>query len=457
MPLSALEGRHIAILGFGAEGRAAYALMKKELQSGHITILEENPDSAAAAEKIIATDPAAELRTGPLRGQRLTDFDLVIKSPGISPYRPEIAAAMELGVPFTSGTQLWCDAHPQARLIVVTGTKGKSTTASLIAHLLDGLGRRTELIGNIGKPALEAWSPDPAPEFWVMELSSYQATGLRCHADIALLLNLFPEHTDWHGSTERYYRDKTEFMLEPGVRSIIVEDGGQNLPPAITGSHKTTTYNAPTGLHLADGAIVLGGKKLIGAEEAPLPGAHNLKNLCAALTVMQRLGLDIEAALPALRDFRGLPHRLASLGVRDGIEYIDDSISTTPQSALAALQSFPGRPCTQLLGGYDRDLEWQEFARASRHSSLKQVITLPGNGERIAAALKKENPQLPVTTANDMADAVAKAAAVTPTGGVVILSPGAPSYGNYRDFRQRGEDFARCAGFTGREEKDNTP
>ena len=451
MRLSALENRHVAILGFGAEGQAAYRLLKSRLKRCNVTIIEENSDHAAAQR--FPADPATTLLTGPLHGHDLTRFDVVIKSPGISPYRPEIRRAMAQGTRFTSGTQLWCDEHPQARLIVVTGTKGKSTTASLIAHLLNRAGRRTELIGNIGKPALEAWSPDPKPEFWVMELSSYQATGLRCHAEVALLLNLYPEHTDWHGSTERYYRDKTQFMLAPGVRTIILEHDGQNLPRPIAGSHKRVHYNDPNGIHVREDGIYLGQRRVVDATGLPLPGAHNLLNGCAALTVIDRLGIDIETVLPAMKDFRGLAHRLASLGFRNGVEYIDDSISTTPQSALAALKSFPDRPCTLLLGGYDRDLDWHDFARASRNTTLHRVVTLPENGERIAAALAKEHPTLPVIKADGMADAVAHAARATPPGGTIILSPGAPSYGNYRDFRERGKDFARCAGLWENEDR----
>ena len=445
MPLSELEGKRIAIMGFGAEGRAALTLLRKRLNDCQITVLEENENAADRIRAELASSDI-EIRGGASAMQRLDAFDIIIKSPGISPYRPEICVAMERGVRFTSGTQLWCDEHAHGRLFIVTGTKGKSTTASLITHLLNAAGRHAELLGNIGKPALEAFALPASPEFWVMELSSYQATGLQCRAELALLLNLFPEHTDWHGSTDSYYRDKTEFLHDPGIRRVLVERKKTNLPPSIAGMKKLACYNEPEAIHVRGNAIFDGERKLLDAADVPLPGIHNLRNLCAALTAIGHLGIDIETVLPALSGFRGLPHRLYSLGRKNGIEYIDDSISTTPQSALAALQSFPGRPCTMLLGGYDRELDWTDFALNAGKADLHCAITLPDNGEKIANALRQANPNLRIIAADSMHEAVEAAAANTPEGGVVILSPGAPSYGHYRDFRERGQAFADSAG-----------
>ncbi len=447
MPISDLEGKHVAIMGFGTEGRAALRLLHDSLQHSRISVLEENTAFIQQQAELKDAFPEVDFRSGGAAFHALEQYDVIIKSPGISPYRAELKAATASGTQLTSGTQLWCDAHPNERLVIVTGTKGKSTTSSLIAHLLNTSGRRTQLIGNIGTAALEAFSPEEPPEFWVMELSSYQATGLRCNAEVALLLNLFPEHTDWHGSTGQYYRDKTDFLRAPGIRSVIVEREQRNLPSTISTLDKLITYNNPTGMHCIDGGIVERGKTLLDASDSPLPGEHNLLNICAALTTIRQLGITPDEVLPQLHSFKGLPHRLSILGERNGVQYVDDSISTTPESALAALRSFPEKPCTQLLGGYDRDLDWRIFAEASCNSNLNCVITLPGNADRIAAALRRANPDLPVIAATDMEDAVTKAAASTPPGGVIILSPGAPSYGSYRDFRERGNRFARYSGF----------
>jgi UDP-N-acetylmuramoylalanine--D-glutamate ligase len=447
MPFSALEGKQIAILGFGVEGKAALELLVDKLQNCNITVLQENTDIDPQYDAFFSDNAHVSIRTGKDAFSSLTEFDCIIKSPGISPYRQEIAAAIEAGIPFTSGTQLWCDAHRNERIIAITGTKGKSTTASLIAHLLNHTGHQTELLGNIGKPALACHDAPDDTQFFVMELSSYQTTKLHCAAEIAVLLNLFPEHTDWHGSTAQYFHDKTTFLLNPDIQSVVIDPAAENIPAAVQELKNLAAFNTPQGFHVRGAWVMEGERQVIDMASLPLKGQHNLKNLCAALTVIKLLGIDPETTLPTLETFRGLPHRLASLGHIDGVEYINDSISTTPESAMAALQSFPGRPCTQLLGGYDRNLDWSEFARQSRNTSLKVAITLPGNGERIAAALRQANPALKVFESNSLEEAVEKAGKATPKGGVVILSPGAPSYGYYRNYKERGDEFARLAGF----------
>lgn len=447
MPISSLEGKHVAIMGFGAEGRAALRWLTTHLQRYRITLLEEssaeNPKLAAAAN----SNPNIELLTGDSAFSHLEQYDCIIKSPGISPYRDDIAQSIEKGANITSGTQLWCDAHKSDRVIVVTGTKGKSTTTSLIAHLLNAAGHPTELLGNIGKPALERYDPDVGTEFFVMELSSYQTTGLRCTAEIAVLLNLYPEHTDWHGSTQQYFRDKTGFLHAPAIGKVMIDQAAANIPAEIRALKNLSLLNQAEEIHVEGNGVCDASKRLIQLDELQLRGTHNLQNIVAALSVIRALGIDIEEVLPALKTFSGLPHRLASLGSINGVEYIDDSISTTPESAMAALRSFAGRTCTQLLGGYDRDLDWHDFARQSRNTTLKQVITLPGNGQQIARLLRQENPELAVYESADMEDAVNMARESTPAGGVVILSPGAPSYGSYRNYKERGKLFARYAGF----------
>lgn len=447
MPISKLDGRRVAILGYGAEGRAALDLLLGKLEQPDITIIEENESAAEAVVPLTQTNPAISLLTGKTALASLQSFDVIIKSPGISPYREEIRKAADAGVTITSGTQLWCDEHRGEHLIIVTGTKGKSTTTSLIAHLLRGCGKKAELIGNIGLPALECFDEQDV-DFWVMELSSYQATGLQCSASVGLLLNLFPEHTDWHQTTENYFRDKTEFLHQEGIVTVLLPPEGDNIPSTLRQLSNTVDYISRDDIHLRHDGIYLREDKILDKNASPLPGRHNLENICAALTVLEQLGISATTAVEHLSSFRGLPHRLASLGRQNGIEYIDDSISTTPQSALAALQSIGQQPCTQLLGGFDRNLDWHDFARASRSSSLECVVTLPDNAARIAAAFRAENPTLKVIAANDMDDAVTKAKEMTPEGGVILLSPGAPSYGHYRDFRERGARFAQAAGFS---------
>jgi len=187
---------------------------------------------------------------------------------------------------------------------------------------------------------------------------------------------------------------------------------------------------------------------LIPVSELALVGRHNHENACAALAATELLGHDATAVAPALAGFRGLPHRLFPVGERDGVLYVDDSISTTPQSAMAAIRTFAPRPTTVLLGGYDRGLDYCELARLLAYEGVEAVATLPPSGRRIAAELRAIGAARPeVFEAADLVEAVEWARRRTPTGGVVLLSPAAPSYGAFRNFEERGEAFARAAGF----------
>ncbi|MFN7552558.1 MAG: Mur ligase family protein, partial [Pseudomonadota bacterium] len=206
MRLAELEGRRVAIWGAGREGRAAWRWLADRLPLRPAVVCP-----AAEAETARAFAVGAEVIAGEAGVEALRGFDVVVKSPGISPYRSPAPEAEAAGVRFTSGTALWFAAHPGARTIAITGTKGKSSTTAMVAHLLRAAGRSVVLAGNIGLPLLEA--PDAAvPDWWVMEVSSFQARDLGGVPEIAAVLNLHPEHLDWHGTVECYYRDKMRLL-----------------------------------------------------------------------------------------------------------------------------------------------------------------------------------------------------------------------------------------------------
>jgi UDP-N-acetylmuramoylalanine--D-glutamate ligase len=179
----------------------------------------------------------------------------------------------------------------------------------------------------------------------------------------------------------------------------------------------------------------------------PVPGAHNAVNACAALAAIEAMGLDADAAASALRDFKPLPHRLQKLGQRGGLEWIDDSIATTPAAAMAALKSVQGRPVTLILGGFDRGLDWSGFARELAAHSPQAVIAQGANAARIVEALRVARASCRITRCEDLQEAVTRVRESNGQGGVVLLSPGAPSFDQFRDYAQRGRAFAALAGF----------
>ena len=441
MRFAELAGRKVAVWGYGREGRATLAALRRRLPGQRISLIcsEAEADQARTfhgdALDYITQEPYAGL---------LWSFDIVVKSPGISAYLPAIREAEAAGVRFTSSTALWFGENPDARVVGVTGTKGKSTTSALVAHLLRRLGRRVALAGNIGLPLLELLDTPEKVDIWVVELSSFQ-TSAPTRLAVGLVNNVYEEHLDWHGSRERYVADK---LVLAERADVLVLNGLQPELLARTAAHAARrVFGSDAGWHLAGGQVCHGAEALFVLRELPLPGEHNGLNLCAALTVIDALGLDARAALPAARDFVPLPHRLQTLGEHAGLTFVNDSISTTPQATIEALRSLQGRPVSVLVGGFDRGLDWGEFQRHVQQHPPLAVICLGASGGRIAQQLAAAEPAFRLEQRISLAEAVAVARQLTPAGGVVLLSPGAPSFDQFHDYADRGRAFTQLAGF----------
>jgi UDP-N-acetylmuramoyl-L-alanine---L-glutamate ligase len=446
--IRALHGQRVAIWGWGREGKATYRAIRSRLPALSLTLFcnaEEGGEAAALH------DAALDVQTD-ATGERLAAFDIVIKSPGISPYREEARAAAERGTRFIGGTTLWFAEHDEARTLCVTGTKGKSTTTSLLAHLLRAGGHVTALAGNIGLPLLELLDPSREPELWAIELSSYQtgdvaASGVR--PEVAIALNIFPEHLDWHGSHERYVADKLKLLTEAKPRIAVLNASDPLLAALQLPESDIRWFGDAQGWHLREDLLYRGDRFVMDTASLPLPGRHNRGNLCAVLTAIEALGFDAAALAPHATSFQPLPHRLQTLGTRAGITWVNDSISTTPHATLAALDCFRGRRIALLVGGHDRGIEWNGFAEAMRACAPAVIVTMGQNGPKIHALLAPIATQgeFALRKATDLADAMRQATALIDGEGVLLLSPGAPSFGAYRDYVARGRHFAQLGGF----------
>jgi UDP-N-acetylmuramoylalanine--D-glutamate ligase len=440
MGIAGLAGQRVAIWGFGREGRAAITALRRRLPHLPLTVF----CSAAEVVAAQALDPTLVVRGEEPDAHALGGFDVVVKSPGISAYKPALLAAQAGGTRFTSGTALWFAELPQAPVVAVTGTKGKSTTTALIAHLARSLGVRTALAGNIGMPLLELL--DAQAGLWAVELSSFQ-TGEAGPLPLGVITSLYEEHLDWHGSRERYVVDKLK--LAGVARTLLVNGTQEALLERTAGHPRRLLFGVRDGWHVRDGFIRRGDERVFATSGLPVPGGHNALNACAALAALEAMGHDARAAAPALAHFRALPHRLQPLGGHDGREWINDSISTTPQATLAALASLAGREVTVIVGGHDRGLDWSEFVEAVSDQAALAIVAQGANGPRIAAALRDAQAVGEVALVATLAEAVARARALTPAGGVVLLSPGAPSFDQFHDYAERGRRFAELAGFDG--------
>ena len=447
MRISQLEDKRVALWGWGREGRAAYRAIRARLPELPLTLFC-SAEEAADARGI--GDAAFSVETEASAG-RLSAFDVVVKSPGISPCRPEAMVAAHEGTRFVGGTALWFAERPDARTVCVTGTKGKSTTTALLAHLLRAGGHRTALCGNIGLPLLELL--DAEAEFWAIELSSYQtrdvaSAGVRPH--IAVVTNIFPEHLDWHGSEQRYIDDKLALLTEAKPRIAVLNAADRRLAALTLPDSEVHWFGREDGWHLRGDVLCRGGDEIFDTASIPLPGRHNRGNLCGVLTAIEALGLDAATLAPHAASFRPLPHRLQTIGTREGITYVNDSISTTPHASLAALDVFRGRRVALLVGGHDRGLDWSDFAEAMRTQAPAAIITMGQNGGRIHALLEglARDGAFVLREAGDLSEAVALARQALAGEGVVLMSPGAPSFGAYRDYTERGRHFAQLAGFS---------
>ena len=434
--------KQIAFWGLGRDNQALYNKLSKQLAAGSITVLfdqaseAKNPNLNEAHRVIVGEQINATLQT----------FDCVILSPGVSIYRNEIQTAIQAGVTVTSATELWFLENFSGKKIIVTGTKGKSTTATLVTKLLQALNQNVALVGNIGNPI---WEENNSPDYWVIELSSQQLANFEPESDLALITSLYPEHLDWHGSETNYYSDKLN-LLKRSKHSLI---------DAQTASIIKAEYPESTvdllDLETQDLRSETIKKLLKTATIAWLGNVHSVqrKNLALALAALLELEFSselLESALTKLENFSGLPHRQQQLSKTGDHFFIDDSISTIPAATLAAIESCQHTPVTVLIGGFDRGLDYQKFyTELLQSNKLQAVICLPSSGSRIYSELQKilkqTNSGLQLRLAQDLKAAVQIARQITPKNGSILLSPAAPSYDYYKNFQERGLLFAKLA------------
>jgi len=325
MRLAELASQRIAILGAGREGQSAYRWLIDRIPHSELTVIAESPVDPAFRSSMRAADRVIVER---FTSGRLSGFDLLVRSPGISPYREPFRDAVALGTRVTSASSLWFAAHPEAKTICITGTKGKSTTSSLVAHMLRVCGFRVELAGNIGQSLLACDGKDV--DWWVIELSSYQLADLEATPGISMILNLSPEHLDWHGGFETYARDKLRLAALAVDKPLILNALDSELTERFRNQASVTWFNSAQGIHVSGTEIMNGKERLPVRVPVGMPGLHNLQNVAAALTAIAVAGCPLDRAAQAVESFAPLPHRLQLLGETGGVTYINDSIATTP-------------------------------------------------------------------------------------------------------------------------------
>ncbi|MFI5484275.1 UDP-N-acetylmuramoyl-L-alanine--D-glutamate ligase [Micromonospora echinaurantiaca] len=446
MRLSDLRGRTVAVWGAGREGRAAVTAIAAHGPAGLVAV-----DDSANFLSLPWDGPLAEaapLVVGEEGFARLAAADVVVRSPGVPQTHPWLVELRRRGVTVTQGTALWMADHAE-RTIGVTGSKGKSTTSSLISHLLAAVDRPNVFGGNIGVPTLDL----PEADLYVLELSSYQCSDLTDSPRVAVVTALFPEHLDAHGGEAEYYRDKLN-LIAYGPRTVVVNGNDPRLALEL-GDRAAVRAGWPDTAHVAAGPdgdpwFHLVDQPLFPRAVLPLVGRHNESNLCVALAVLDAVGVDVAARKDtlavAVAGFQGLAHRLTEIADPSGLTFVDDTLATSPYAAMHAIDAYEGRPLTVIVGGTDRGLDYSPLREHLAERELT-VIGIPDSGPRIVEALAGL-PKVRTEVVDELVDAVRLARELTPAGGVVLLSPAAPSYGRFRNFEHRSEVFAQAVADT---------
>lgn len=408
----------IGIWGFGKEGQSLYHHLKSKGEFKELSILSDTSENIDLDVKAYTGNEAKNLiETG--------HFDIIFKSPGISLYRPEINQAKSNGTQFSSATNLWFEENLKTKKIVVTGTKGKSTTASLLYHVMKEAGLSVSLAGNVGIPLLGLESET---DYTVIELSSYQLADLDHSPDLFVVLNLFPEHLQWHLTHKNYYNDKLRPLEFKSNNTIIANAKNEILKESISRTNKNVEwFNADTRPH----------------RETILKGEHNQENIDAVLKVCENLKIENSKALKAIKTFKPLLHRMQEFKSRSDLLCVNDSISTTPESTIAALKVYPDKSKILILGGTDRGQNYAELIEFINKNSVKAIMLLPQNGQRLIEELNLSGFEGVLKLSKDIEEATEWVKSNAVEGDVTILSPAAPSYDQFKNFEERGNSFIK--------------
>ena len=429
---SALADASVGVWGLGVEGRASVRRLRS---MGRDAVLVDDAPGVPTLDGIEVLPTASGGLDALLR------CDVVVKSPGISRYRADVAQLEGAGVAVCGGLGLFMAEADPTRVACITGTKGKSTTTVLAVHLLRGLGVDARAGGNIGEPP---WDPQsgPAPDYWIVETSSFQVPDLDNAPRVVAVTSLSPDHLDWHGTVERYYADKLSLGTKPGVTMTLAAGGDDEL----------RAHAGLLGPHLRWVSEVDVARDAAWSGALGVTGPHNARNASVARAVLDGLGVpgasDNDRLAAAASGFTGLPSRCRSLGSIGSVEFVDDGLSTNVLPAQAALDAFADRPVALLVGGHDRGLDYAPLGRSiTRRNAPTLVVTMPDNGSRIGEAVRGATEgRVEVIDAVSLEAAVEAAVDWAPAGGVVLLSPAAPSFGRFADYKERSAAFAAAAG-----------
>jgi UDP-N-acetylmuramoylalanine--D-glutamate ligase len=435
------SGGEVAVVGFGKSGVAATRLLRARGVAVYASDSAASERYAAWAAELRAIGAAVEVGGHDL--SRIGRAVAVVVAPGVPPDVPPLAAARNAGVPIFAEVDLGFTEVPRTRAVAITGTNGKTTTTSLVAHLMDAAGIRGRAAGNIGLPLCDLALAGNHPDWVALELSSFQLHDApHIRPAIGVLTNLAPNHLDRYATLEEYYGDKALLFRHADDRSVWITNADDpavvEMVSGVTGRHlRFSVENRADGwLDAASGTLMLASEPLMPRGDLPLLGVHNVANALAAALVLREIGARPSDIAAGLRTFQAIPHRVEPVREIDGVLWINDSKSTNVTSTAVAIAALD-RPFVLLLGGRHKGEPYSRLASQ-----------LAGRG-RAAVAYGEAGPiverdlggQLPVTPAGEFDDVIAAARRLAEPGDAVLLSPACSSYDMFRNYEERGARF----------------
>lgn len=461
MILDILSEKSLIILGFGLEGQSSYEFVRNRFPDKAIAIADRRclEQMQITPELLLKLEGDKNVRWYCAENYlaALQNYEVIIKTAGIPSTNPAIRLAETQGTVITSQTEMFFDLFDRKRVIGITGTKGKSTTTSLTYKIIHEAGLSAILAGNIGEPLLAKLDQAGDDTLFIVELSSYQLDNLTKSPHIAVLLNIFPEHLDYHPDFAEYaaakeritrFQSSSDFLVYNFEHPLTNEISTRSIAKALPFSMLS---DLQSGCFLREDKVIYSeeGKEreILQTSDIPLLGAFNRQNVLAAVAVAGLLGIEPDLIRNSIRSFTSLPHRLEFVGEYGGVKFYNDSISTIPECTLSALEALGSDVQTLILGGHERHLDYSAFAQELLKSNVKNLILFPPTGKRMWDAIQftagdqqHSLRQFPVET---MEEAINICFQYTEPGKVCLLSPAAPSYSNFTNHRERGDLFRK--------------
>jgi len=419
MLLNEFKNKKILILGFGREGRDTFRFLRKLFPKKIIGIADRLKIKNLRFKRV-------KLHFGENYLRAIKNYDIIIKSPGV-PFKILPKSGLNK---ITTQTEIFFENCP-GKIIGITGTKGKSTTTSLIYQILKQGGIKSHLVGNIGKPVLNLLFSARPNDVYVYELSSHQLYNLKKSPQIAVFLNIYPEHLDYYRGFKEYISAKANITRYQTKKDYLIFNSGDKIVREIAKKSKAKKIPIPTNYEFLTNIRI--------------PLVVNLQNVMAAVAVGRIFGIPDKKIIQAIKKFKPLPHRLEYVGTFKGIKFYNDALSTIPKTTIAALDALGEKVETIFLGGFDRGLDFKNLAKRVLKSKIKNLILFPTTGEKIwreIVSLKKNN-KFKAFLVQNMRDGVKLAYQYTKKGKICLLSCASTSFSIFKDYKEKGNLFKK--------------